>query len=333
MTTTRTRTTILATLLAALAAAATTGCIPRSFTINLDSPKGPVREATVQGNPRDPDKVALIDLVGVIGSGGLLGGAAIDIDDTALMLREAEQDPAVKAIVLRIDSPGGGVGDSHTIYQLIRDAKDRSNKPVIAAMDSVAASGGYYIALAADTIIAKPTTVTGSVGVIIPAINASQGLESIGIVSRSITSGDNKDLASPAAPVNPEHEAILQAVVDDFYEQFRTLVVANRPNLEDPDATLDGRILTGRQALDAGLVDQLGNINDAFQTAKDRAGLDLAQLVKYHRSSQTPATPYASVQANTPNPLSALDRLPRITRSPGPGVYYLWLQPAALASP
>ena len=326
----------LKALVAITLALAAAGCIPKSITLNLGQAKGSVKQATVLGAPTHRDSVAQIDLVGTIGTAGFGLGAGIDIDDTALMLRAAASDPAIRAVILRIDSPGGGVGASETLYNLVKDFKQQSSKPVVISMGNVAASGGYYVAMAGDTIFAQPSTVTGSVGVIIPTINAAEGLNRIGIRSTSLTSGPNKDLASPVAQINPAHQAILQSLVDDFYDQFRSLVLDARPDITDPDSTLDGRVFTGRQALDAGLIDHLGGIPEAFEAAQVLAGLDRAKLVKLYRSQSTPATPYASVSTDntqTPRTTTSLWPVPAIERTPGPGVYYLWLPPATLASP
>ncbi|MGP1272004.1 MAG: signal peptide peptidase SppA [Phycisphaerales bacterium] len=312
-------------------AAASVGCVPRSITISLDDRAGPVRETRVI-NQRGSDKVALIDLEGIIGpTGGF--DAGISIDDLAAKLDHAAADRRVRAVLLRVNSPGGSVAASETLLDLIHRYKHRTGNPVVVSMGEVAASGGYYIATAADTIVAQPGTVTGSIGVIIPTINAADGMSRIGIVSRAVTSGPNKDLASPLEPIDEEHYAILQSMVDDFYAQFRDLVLARRPDITDPDTVLDGRVMTGTQALRAGLVDELGSLHDAFDTARRQAGLEHADLVKLHRSATRPLTPYASAEApHTPIAAPPFS-LPTIKRPAGSGAYYLWLAPGALASP
>ena len=314
-----------------IASLCTAGCLPRSITINLDPPGGPVRESEVISE-RGSDKIALIDLEGVIGAGGSFD-AGISIDDLAAMLDRAKSDRRVGAVILRINSPGGSVAASETLLGLIQRYKQQTGDPVVVSMGEVAASGGYYISMAADRIIAQPGTVTGSVGVIIPTINASDGMSRIGIVSRSVTSGPNKDMASPLEPIDEAHYAILQSMVDDFYAQFRELVLTNRPDISDPTTALDGRVMTGTQALEAGLVDELGSLMDAFDSAKELAGLSNADLVKYHRSNAKLMTPYASVETAQPTPaLSTPFPLPTIERPMGSGAYYLWLAPGTLGS-
>lgn len=324
---------LAASALALFLALASQACLPRSITINLDQQKGAVKQSTVLGVDAFADSVALIDLVGTIGPAGFGLGQSIDIDDVALMLRYAASDPSIHAVVLRINSPGGGVAASETLHDLVMEFRQNYKKPVVISMADVAASGGYYIAMAGDTIFAQPSTITGSVGVIIPSINASQGLKSIGIVSNSITSGPNKDLASPVTPINDEHHRILQSVVDDFYDQFRTLVLNARPDISDPDTALDGRIFTGRQALEAGLVDHLGGISEAFEAATILASLERAKLVKLYRSSVQPTTPYTSISApHTRAATTSPWPIPAIDRSASPGIYYLWIPPATLAT-
>lgn len=308
------------------------GCIPRSITLSLDGPPGPVRETRVI-NQKGSDKIALIDLEGVIGPGGTFD-AGISIDDLAAMLSAAQNDRRVKAVLLRINSPGGSVAASETLLDLLERYKQRTGKPIIVSMGELAASGGYYISMAADRIVAQPGTITGSVGVIIPTVNLADGMSRIGIVSRSVTSGPNKDIANPLEPIDEAHYALLQGMVDDFYTQFRELVLTRRPGISDPSAALDGRVMTGRQALEAGLVDELGSLIDAYDTARELADAPGADLVKLHRSDSRPLTPYASVRGGSPAPAAVLAPfpLPTVERPFGSGAYYLWMAPGALST-
>lgn len=306
------------------------GCLPRSITISLDDPGGKVRESTVFGERSDPDKIAVIDIEGVIGS--LPSGSGVSLDDLATMLERAENDRYVKGVLLRVNSPGGSVAASETLFGMIAGFKERSRKPVVVAMGEVAASGGYYIALAADRIVAQPSTVTGSIGVIVPTINASDGLDRIGIRSRSVTSGPNKDIANPLAPPQESHYALLQGIVDEFYAQFRALVLTARPAVVDPDLTLDGRVVTGARALELGLVDLLGGIPEAAHTVEVLAGIDSARGVKYYRGSSKPYSPYARAEVGlTPAQFSWVGLIERPIS--GSGVYYLWLPPGTLGTP
>lgn len=315
------------------------GCVPKAITIQLSQERGQVRQSIVLRDRLGGPSVAQIDLTGVIASGdsSAFGSPAL-LDDLSLMFARAEADSQVRAVVLRINSPGGSVAASETLAGIIEGFRARTGKPVVASMGEVAASGGYYAAVAADRIVAQPSTITGSVGVIVPTLNVSDGLARIGIRSRSITSGPNKDIANPLQPVNEAHYAILQGIVDEFYSDFRARVIAARPSIENPDTALDGSVYTGRRALELGLVDRLGGIPEAFAEAKRLAGLESAVLVKYHRAGPKPMTPYASVAApDTPTaadtPLGSVLGLPDRIRQSGandPGFYYLWLPPGSL---
>jgi len=233
---------------------------------------------------RGGPKIAQIDLTGVISSASVSPfGSAAMIDDFAAMIAKAERDPQIKAVLLRINSPGGSVAASETIATLIESFKERTGKPVVASMAEVAASGGYYTAITADHIIAQPSTITGSIGVIVPTINFSGGLAKLGIVSRSVTSGANKDIANPMQPINEAHYAILQGIVDEFYADFRSRVLAARPGIKDPDDVLDGEVYTGRTALELGLVDELGGLENALEGAAVLAGLVDYKTTDYPR--------------------------------------------------
>lgn len=322
---------MIAPLIAALALGSTTlGCIPRSITLQLDADDGPVRQTRVVKGTSGAE-IALIDLEGVIGSVGAFG-SGISTDDLAAKLDAAARDDDIEAVVLRINSPGGSVAGSETLHGLIARFRERTGRPVVVSMGEVAASGGYYIAMAADRVVAQPSTVTGSVGVIMPSINVSDGMSRIGVVSRPVLSSPNKNLASPVDPINDEHYAILQGMIDDFYGQFRSLVLEARPGIADPDRMLDGRVFTGRQALEAGLVDELGSLMDAFEAAKTLAGEPGASLVKLHRSRSRPLTPYAQAAVG-----GSVDAgvggfpWPSIDRPLGAGAYYLWLPPGSLS--
>ena len=240
----------------------------------------PVVEKTIGG--RGPDKVLIVDISGVITDEAPegFGGVAVDQNITARIREEldlAYDDKAVKAIVLRINSPGGSVTTCDIITHEILNFKKDKKIPVIAELMDTAASGGYYIAVTADRVIAHPTTVTGSIGVIAYNVNASGLLEKIGLVDTTVKSGDKKDIGSPFRPMTKEDKAILQSVIDDMYSRFVDVVSAGRSRAGlDRDAVLklaDGRIYTAGQAKEAGLVDSIGYLDDAIEAAKEAAGL------------------------------------------------------------
>lgn len=211
------------------------------------------------------DRIALIRVEGVI----------LDAQETLGELKKFSDNPSVKAIVLRIDSPGGGVVPSQEIYDAVRRVRTKSNKAVIASMGSVAASGGYYIAAATDRIVANPGTLTGSIGVIMEMANVEGLLQKIGVEGVVVKSGKYKDVGSPLRKMSEEERGLLQTVMDDVHKQFIEAVAEGRSlEVTEVQALADGRIFTGRQAKAAKLVDELGNLEDAIQLAADVVGIE-----------------------------------------------------------
>ena len=202
------------------------------------------------------EKVAVIPVNGLIS----------DSESTIEQLKRFVKDDSIKAIVLRINSPGGGVAPSQEIYEEVKKA--RAKKPVIASMGALAASGGYYIACAAQRVYANPGTITGSIGVIMPFMNVKDLVEKIGLKGMTVKSGAFKDIGSPLRDMTPREQELLQAVVDNVHLQFVNAVADGR-NLDRNDVLriADGRIFTGEQAKELGLVDVLGNLEDAVADA------------------------------------------------------------------
>jgi len=202
-------------------------------------------------------------------------GVILDAQQTIGELKRYGENPLVKAVVIRIDSPGGGVVPSQEIHDAVKRIRDKHNKLVIASMGTVAASGGYYIAAATDRIVANPGTLTGSIGVIMELANVEGLMKKIGVESVVIKSGDHKDLGSPFRAMNGEDRHILQNVMDDVHSQFSEAVAAGRSlDIKEVRALADGRIFTGRQAKTAKLVDELGDLNDAIKLAADMGGIE-----------------------------------------------------------
>ena len=211
------------------------------------------------------DRIALVRIEGII----------LDSQTTVGELKRFGDNPSIKAIVLRIDSPGGGVVPSQEIHDAVQRVRNKSNKAVIASMGTVAASGGYYIAAATDRILANPGTLTGSIGVIMEMANIEGLLKKIGVEGVVVKSGRYKDVGSPLRKMSDEEQALLQSVMDDVHKQFIEAVAAGRSlEVADVKALADGRIFTGRQAKDAKLVDELGNLEDAIQLAAEIAGIE-----------------------------------------------------------
>jgi protease-4 len=223
------------------------------------------------------DKVGVLEIKGLISDSTEINKAIHDFKD--------RED--IKAIVLRIDSPGGAVGPSQEIYKEVKKVKEK-NKVVIASMGSVAASGGYYIAAAADQIVANPGTITGSIGVIIEFANVQELLDKIGLKGVVIKSGKFKDTGSPLREMRDEEKNILQGLINDIHQQFVDVVATNRKlDLKEVSDIADGRIFSGVQAKEANLVDELGNLEDAIDLASKLAGIEGKPQVVYSKRPKT----------------------------------------------
>jgi protease-4 len=211
------------------------------------------------------DRVAVVRVEGVI----------LDAQQTVGELKRFGESPSVKAIVLRIDSPGGGVVPSQEIYDAVKRIRAKHNKTVVASMGTVAASGGYYIASATDRIMANPGTLTGSIGVIMELANVEGLLKKIGVESVVVKSGEHKDIGSPFRQMGEDDRRILQTVMDDVHAQFIEAVAEGRSlKVAEVRPLADGRIFTGRQAKSEKLVDELGDLDDAIKLAAELAGIE-----------------------------------------------------------
>lgn len=209
------------------------------------------------------DKIAIVEIRGVIAqSSGIIEE-----------IHQYLEDDGVKAIILRIDSPGGGVGPSQEIHREIIKVKEK--KKIVTSMGSVAASGGYYIACASDLIVANPGTITGSIGVLMEFTNIEELFKKIGIKGVVLKSGEHKDIGSPFREMTPEEKMIIQEVIDNVHQQFIKAVAEGR-KLDPLKVTqiADGRILTGEQAKQLGLVDQIGNLDDAIDATAKLVGIE-----------------------------------------------------------
>ncbi len=209
------------------------------------------------------DRVAMVKIEGIL----------ISSENVVEELNDYADDSSVKAIVIRIDSPGGGVVVSQEIYNAVRNAK-KEGKKIIVSMGSVAASGGYYVAAAADKIVANPGTLTGSIGVKMEFANLEKLLEKIGVKGMVVKAGEFKDIGSPYRDMTAQEKKLLQDVIDDVHNQFIKAVAEGR-NLPEADvrAIADGRIFTGQQALALKLVDQMGDLADSIRLAGKLAGI------------------------------------------------------------
>jgi protease IV len=305
------RSRLMVALVAVAVAGLAAGCGPGTGYIVRPIPADEsLAEMVVQ---RDPglfvsDKIALVDVSGLLTNGrseGLFGSRENPVALFAEKLDEAQKDPQVRALVLRINSPGGGVTASDLMYRRLMEFKKERKIPVIAVIEDVGASGAYYLAMGADVIIVSPTSITGSIGVIVQTFSLAGTLDKLGIAAKAITSGPMKDMGSPFKPFDAADQKILQTLVDEFYARFLDIVATGRPKLsKDVIRKLaDGRIYTGEQAIANGLADQAGDVNSAVKLAKERAGVKAARVVMYDR----PWGYKANVYSTAPVPAASLN--------------------------
>jgi protease IV len=300
-----------------------------SGCITIDTPwgkPGKLRETVVEGEGRS--KIALIEIEGVLrevaGPTRLgLGEHESPVARVRAQLDKAAEDDAVKAVVLRIHSPGGTATASDIIYGEIQRFKAKKPVPVVAQLMGIATSGAYYAAMAADSVYAQPTTVTGSIGVIFTGINVSGFMEKLGLADQTITTGPYKDVGSPLRRMTPEERALVQSVINDLYQRFVVAVETGRPQLTPGRVAelADGRIYSAPQALANGLIDGISDLPSTLAEVRRRAGLEEARVVTYHRRREWRENLYTLPPgAGTPalDPANLLDLLPT------PTFAYLW---------
>jgi len=288
----------------------------------------PLREKTLQGTAAE--KILVMDLSGIL-TETPTGGSFSQSENMVARIKEeltlAAEDDRIKALVLRINSPGGTVTASDVLHHEIAEFKAKRKVPVVAVLMEVGASGGYYVAAAADRIIAHPTSVTGSVGVIMLRVNAEGLLQKIGVEAAAIKSGTKKDIGSPFRPMAEDERALFQGMIDGFQARFLEVVAKGRASLPAESLKLiaDGRVLTGPQALKLGLVDQVGYLDDGIATAKQVAGLADARVVIYARPGTYKQNIYSEMQGS--GSLEALARLDMmgLVRGGTPQFLYLWM--------
>ncbi len=315
-------------LLLALVPLTLTGCFNGLLLtpVNSDTPVQETLVAEARGT-FCRDKIAVIDVDGMIlnaKAGGLLGGGDNMMSTFRERLDAARDDRRVKAVVLRINSPGGAVTASDIMYQDILNFRKDTGKPVVACMMDVAASGGYYLAMAADRTFAHPTTVTGSIGVIMSLYNASGLFQMLGVTSTPIKSGPNKDIGNPARAMTDEERAILQGMVDGFYGQFVQVVARGRGMPEERVRALaDGRVFTGLDAHKLGLVDEVGYLEDAISCAKQLACVKDAKVVAYDRCGGYRGSIYAGAP-HIPSQINVKLDVPLFNNTGGAAFMYLW---------
>ncbi|MBU2488551.1 MAG: signal peptide peptidase SppA [Proteobacteria bacterium] len=303
------------------------GCFPN---INLFSGPEPLAETVLQGSATP--KIVVIPIRGVISDSPedrMIMERPSMLEEVVAKLRKAGEDPSVGAVVLKIDSPGGSITASDVLFHEIERFREKSGAKVVAAFMGLAASGGYYVALAADRIVAHPTTVTGSVGVIFMQPRLMGLMDKIGVGVETHTAGRNKDMGSPFREPTQEEEKIVQDIVASMGDRFLGLVKERRGITGEALETVGtARIFTAGQALGLGLVDKVGYLEDALATARELASLpEDAKVVVYRRREFPDDNIYNDATMRGPGKTPSLAGslgLPKSVLGLSPGFYYLW---------
>jgi len=302
------------------------GC---SFHFHLDFLGKEMMEEVVLVKSKAKEKILIVDIEGIIGtlsSPAMLSREGDLLSQVYYRLEKASEDKTIKGIILRLDTPGGEVTSSDVLYNEILKFKEKTGLPVVGLMMGVAASGGYYVASACDYIIAHPSTITGSIGVISIFPNARELLDKIGIKVNIIKSGEMKDSGSPLRDLTPEDKKIFQGIIDELYQSFLAAVYKKRKSsisYDELKAIADGRIYTAQQAHKLKLIDEIGYFATALKKSLSLASLKEAKVIAYTYYPKTKTNIYATSLRDD----SFLERksletlLPRLKS----GFYYLWL--------
>ncbi len=306
----------------------TSGCFVSLGDLGLLRGERPLRETTLEGEGRA--KILLVNVSNVITdlptrhAFGLIEEEST-VERVHAELKKAADDTRVKAVVLRVNSPGGGVTASDDVYGEILRYKKERKVPVVAALGDVAASGGYYVACAADRIVAHPTTTTGSIGVIMTGLNLEGLLAKVGVRNQTFKAGEHKDILSPFRGATPEERRIVQSILDDLHTRFVSVVRESRAGLDLRRLAelTDGRILDAPQALQAGLIDQIGDLHAAIDAARAAAHVDEARVVAYRRPDETRENIYSATRG-LPAQVNVLPVDLGALATSGPRFMYLW---------
>jgi protease-4 len=257
------------------------------------------------------DKIAVIPIEGQIApADSALPGTQPTVTPEGLAdaLRQAAEDGSVVAVVLEVNSPGGGATASDEMYHSILDFKRKTNKPLVVSMESLAASGGYYISAAADRIFANESTITGSLGVIVPLTNFSEAADKYGVTQEYITSGKFKAMGSSWKELTPEEREIFQSIVQDDYDEFVEVIVQGRELSEERVREIaDGRIYSGKQAKEIGLVDEFGGLDEAARASRRLANVQEATVVRYVQTPTLTETLLARLAPREPEAVQIME--------------------------
>jgi len=308
------------------------GCGATAFQVKLVSTRQQLKETQIQ---RDKglfvsDKIAIIDVDGLLINMRKNGWMRTGDNPVSLFvekLDKAAADRDVKAVVLRLNSPGGTVTASDIMYHSLREFKDKTGKPVVASILGLGCSGAYYLACGCDGIIAQPSSVTGNIGTIFQTFSVAGTMEKIGVKSVTIKSGELKDIASPLHDLSDGERKVLDGIIQDLYEQFLTVVKEGRKTIGEgklPDLA-DGRVFVAKEALKEGLIDRIGYMADGVEWAKEMAGVEKTRVVIYSRPSSYKPNAYGSAtsQVGALGPLINVE-MPDWLGSSSTQFLYLW---------
>jgi protease-4 len=265
------------------------------LNVSLLPSSGPIKENVISGE--GTNKILIVPIKGFISMSGQAdwSGAVSPsvVESVSLQLERAKLDNDIKAIVLMIDSPGGVVTACDVIHREILKFKKKRGVKIIALQMSIAASGGYYISTAADKIIAHPTTVTGSIGVIMVKLSAQGLMEKIGILDETVKAGKSKAATSPFKDMTPQERLHLQNLINSMHERFKKVILNSRSIVIDHETTFDGRVFIANDAKKRNLIDKVGYMDDAVAVAKELAGINKAKVISYSRNKEKITSPYS----------------------------------------
>ena len=318
---------LLPVILSLLMCLVFTGC--SLVKLNFGSSITPLEEKVISGEGEN--KVLVLNIEGVISNQKKksLMGSQVDVgmvERVRETLQKAVEENDIKALVLKINSPGGTVTSSDIIYHEIKVFKEKQNLPVYAWVVDLAASGGYYIAQAADTILAHPTSITGSIGVITVKVNLKGLMDKVGVEWEIIKSGDKKDFLSPFRAITQEERQLFQETIDNFYQRFVQIIAENRKELNQDQVTAlaDGRIFSSEQALNLNLIDHIAYRDEAEDLIKNDLGVEKIKLVTYRRSGEYKSNIYSSLPSQPVINLVNLN-MNILPKNSGPHFFYLWM--------
>jgi len=311
---------------------ALSGCGQTAFHIELVPTDRQLEETRIQSDAGlfVFDKIAIIDIDGSLYNrqkGGWLSRGENPVSLFIEKLDKAAADKSVKAVVLRLNSPGGTVAASDIMYHRLMEFRQKTGKPVIACVLGIGCSGAYYIACGCDGIVAQPSSVVGNIGTIFQTFSVAGTMEKIGVKAVTIKSGELKDMASPLHDLSGEEQKVLQGIIKHLSEQFFAVVRNGRKTIDEKKMAelSDGRVFTAEQALEQGLIDKIGYLDDGIKWIKEMAGVKKSRVVIYNRPSSYMPNAYGVASANAEGigPLVNLE-LPDWLNSGGAQFLYLW---------